>query len=607
MNLLGGMSDEERLAFEQTTGIKTEGALRIVEEAQAQAQGMLSTAIREIQEVVGPHGSVTRVQAGGVRVSRSGVGVYEDGILKTTIESDGDLFVGSDTALPATTTFSVFVNDQTYNNEDMGAGDLLIGDNTDGFSNVKYDASEGQLQFRLGTTVNVYLDTDGALKAGGGNVIIDANGIAMANSATSWFNFRDAAGNIGTINIAATPTNVLEIVNLATSPAGTIAFYVKDTAGNTKRVLQLLEDPNNANGLFAHMDLPAAGARFTIGSSNNVTIWAGKDGTETIFNNDSFDVDFRVEGATDANLFKVDAGLDAIGIGTATPTAKLNVEGAVIINDTGANVDTRIEGDTDANLFFVDASADSVGIGTAAPQYKLDISNGDINIAAGQVYRIGGVDTSNWKPFAATWTRTGNHTFTVSGDETTTFRKGAKVRYKDGGAFEYGVVASSVFGSVTTVTLITNTDYAMAAATITDTAISYIENPDDFPYEFSFTPAYTNLTVGSGTNTGKWNYQHGIMKFRTYWTFGTGSAVGTTPVLTLPLATATYGSGTAIGITRYKDATGGFANSGVIFNDGVIVVLNSGGAYATGDTLTALIPFTWATSDIMTIEGSYFA
>jgi hypothetical protein len=40
---------------------------------------------------------------------------------------------------------------------------------------------------------------------------------------------------------------------------------------------------------------------------------------------------------------------------------------AVVVNESGADVDFRVEGDTDANLLFVDASADAIGIGTNAP------------------------------------------------------------------------------------------------------------------------------------------------------------------------------------------------------------------------------------------------
>jgi hypothetical protein len=35
---------------------------------------------------------------------------------------------------------------------------------------------------------------------------------------------------------------------------------------------------------------------------------------------------------------------------------------AVVVNESGADVDFRVEGDTDANLLFVDASADAVGL-----------------------------------------------------------------------------------------------------------------------------------------------------------------------------------------------------------------------------------------------------
>ena len=48
--------------------------------------------------------------------------------------------------------------------------------------------------------------------------------------------------------------------------------------------------------------------------------------------------------------------------------------GANVFNDAGADVDQRIEGDTDANLVFVDASTDRVGIGTETPTAKLQVA-----------------------------------------------------------------------------------------------------------------------------------------------------------------------------------------------------------------------------------------
>jgi len=55
--------------------------------------------------------------------------------------------------------------------------------------------------------------------------------------------------------------------------------------------------------------------------------------------------------------------------------------GANVFNDAGADVDQRIEGDTDANLVFVDASTDRVGIGTATPTAKVQV-NGSFAITA---------------------------------------------------------------------------------------------------------------------------------------------------------------------------------------------------------------------------------
>ena len=47
--------------------------------------------------------------------------------------------------------------------------------------------------------------------------------------------------------------------------------------------------------------------------------------TETVFNEASIDLDFRVEGNGDANLFFVDAGNDRIGIGTNSPSQLLSI------------------------------------------------------------------------------------------------------------------------------------------------------------------------------------------------------------------------------------------------------------------------------------------
>jgi hypothetical protein len=57
----------------------------------------------------------------------------------------------------------------------------------------------------------------------------------------------------------------------------------------------------------------------------------------------------------------------------------LNTSGAVVFNDAGADVDFRVEGDTNANLLIADAGVDKVGIGTNTFNTNggvLQVSNG---------------------------------------------------------------------------------------------------------------------------------------------------------------------------------------------------------------------------------------
>jgi uncharacterized membrane protein len=55
---------------------------------------------------------------------------------------------------------------------------------------------------------------------------------------------------------------------------------------------------------------------------------------------------------------------------------------SVVVNDSGEDIDFRVEGDTDANLIRTDAANDRVGIGTNAPLAKLMVGAGTRNAGA---------------------------------------------------------------------------------------------------------------------------------------------------------------------------------------------------------------------------------
>ena len=82
----------------------------------------------------------------------------------------------------------------------------------------------------------------------------------------------------------------------------------------------------------------------------------------------------------------------AVGIGTGG-TNRLNISSSeVVFNDNSTDTDFRIEGNGNANLFVVDAGNDKIGIGTSAPQHTLTVRGGtdtlaiqsDHNAASGQ-------------------------------------------------------------------------------------------------------------------------------------------------------------------------------------------------------------------------------
>ncbi|HBS86434.1 MAG TPA: hypothetical protein DEA97_07750 [Bacteroidales bacterium] len=122
---------------------------------------------------------------------------------------------------------------------------------------------------------------------------------------------------------------------------GNIGFYGESSADNLTR-----------------------GAKITVSSTEN---WSSSAyGTKFVFST-------VANGSTTlVDRFTIDHDGE-IGIGTTSPEALLDVRGNAIFNDAGSNYDFRIEGDGESNLFFLDASVDMVGIGTASPSSRLSV------------------------------------------------------------------------------------------------------------------------------------------------------------------------------------------------------------------------------------------
>ncbi len=90
----------------------------------------------------------------------------------------------------------------------------------------------------------------------------------------------------------------------------------------------------------------------------------------------------------------------------------IGTTGAVVFNESGADIDTRIEGDTDVNLIKVDAGLDKVGIGVATPLEKLHCS---AKVRADTAFNVNGNDGITQVIIILDGDRVTNHLLTFEG------------------------------------------------------------------------------------------------------------------------------------------------------------------------------------------------
>ena len=140
--------------------------------------------------------------------------------------------------------------------------------------------------------------------------------------------------------------------------------------------------------------------------------------------------------------------------------------------------------------------------------------------------------------------------------------------------------------SGTTVTVLVNTDYTIANAAITLPFYSKSASPTGFPTYFNVTPAWTNVTVGNGTQIGRISLIGKQIFYEGSLTLGTTSSVTGTIILTIPATMNTYIAdaplGTAyfnnIGVESYTGTIGWASTTTTRFN----------GPNGVADTRTAL-------------------
>ncbi|MHB0922614.1 MAG: hypothetical protein ACYC3H_01440 [Bellilinea sp.] len=126
-----------------------------------------------------------------------------------------------------------------------------------------------------------------------------------------------------------------------------------------------------------------------------------------------------------------------------------------------------------------------------------DVMAADVNNLQDSVLAIEtllGGPPLGWLPIPGTVTYVSATSFTISGDLTAIFKLGVKVKLVNS-TTKYGYVLSSSYSAPnTTVNLVPNASYSLAAGTITDLKVSYT-NPPDFPSALTWTPTFTGFSV----------------------------------------------------------------------------------------------------------------
>jgi len=222
-------------------------------------------------------------------------------------------------------------------------------------------AVKGYVSVAIASTTDSLTVSDGTTADEQSNAIIKLTGTLTGNTTMQC----EAVENWYIVDNAAT----MGTHTLGFKPAGGTAT---DLVAGSKHILY-----SDGSTMFDVLkDAGDIKANGTLTVSGNTSL----DGGTFVFNESSADVDFRIEGNGDANLFFTDAGNDRIGIKTASPSTELHVVGGVkatgaidfdgggfTFNDSGASVDFRAETNTLTHAMFIDGSADKIGFGTSAP------------------------------------------------------------------------------------------------------------------------------------------------------------------------------------------------------------------------------------------------
>lgn len=215
-----------------------------------------------------------------------------------------------------------------------------------------------------------------------------------------------------------------------------------------------------------------------------------------------------------------------------------------------------------------------------------------------------------WIGANESWTYASATTITVPSDATTKYDVGDYIKLTQSAAIKYFVVTAVATTLLTVV--------GLAGVTVANAAITLPAYSKQTPHLLSqdwqtWTPTYTNISVGNGTALAHYRRYGKLVIVRFVFVLGSTSTIGTAPTFTLPVeAAAIYSATNKIQVgTGFADDNGvaGYqlAISLRATTTPTIEAMTANTTYVNQVPVTSSVPFGWGTTDSMTMTFMYEA